>query len=68
MDGVAAELARPATLCLAWGAGAAAWAMCQILPVILQTAWNAREARKAAIASAELAKLKEEWGLTDIME
>ena len=68
MDEVAAILASPSILCAAWGAGAAAWAMCQVLPVIIKTAWDIREANKAKTIEAELAQLNEEWGLKQTAE
>ena len=54
----------PATLCLAWGSGATAWALCEVLPVILRAAWDAHEAKKSAAIRAELDELTHEWGLT----
>ncbi len=65
MDAVGAVLATPSTLCLAWGAGAGAWALCQVLPILFSVAWELRETQKAKAIQLELDALKEEWGLTD---
>ncbi len=68
MDDVALVLASPATLCIAWGGGAAAWSLCQILPVIVQAAWDGREANRTNAIQAELEGLGQEWSLTQTAE
>ena len=68
MDDVVAILASPATLCLAWGGGASAWALCQILPVIVHTACEARESTRAKSIQIELDELTNEWSLNDPAE
>jgi hypothetical protein len=65
MDAAIAILCTPVTLCLAWGAGAIAWALCQVLPVVIRTTWDAREALRAKTLAAELQTLREEWDLNE---
>jgi hypothetical protein len=54
-------LCDPMSLTLAWGAGACAWALCQVLPVFLQAIWNMRETIRSHAIQAELKRLREEW-------
>ncbi len=63
MDVAINALSSPSTLVGAWGAGACAWALCQVLPVVLRTAWDAREAVRARSLQGELNRTKEEWDL-----
>jgi hypothetical protein len=56
-------LSEPWTLPLAWGAGAGAWALCQTLPVLLRTMWDARDAARARTLAAELKACREAWRL-----
>ncbi len=65
MEAALDALSDPLTLVIAWGAGACAWALCQVVPVILRTAWDASEATRARIMQAELASTREEWDLSD---
>ncbi len=61
MDVAVLILCDPLSLALAWGAGASAWALCQVLPVFLQAIWNMRETIRARAIEAELKRLNEEW-------
>ncbi len=62
--GTALELlSDPLCLVLAWGAGACAWALCQVLPVVMRTTWEMRVAARAKAIAAELAACREEWDL-----
>ena len=63
MDAALDALSNPLTLVTAWGAGACAWALCQVVPVILRTAWDASEAARARILQNELTRTREEWDL-----
>jgi hypothetical protein len=63
MEMALALLLQPLTLCLAWGAGACSWALCQVLPVLLQSLWNVRETVRARAIKTELKRLKDEWHL-----
>ena len=59
------SLADPLAILMAWGAGASAWALCQVLPVILQGVWDMREAARARAIEAELARFREDWTLKE---
>lgn len=61
MDQAIAALSDPRHVLLAWGAGASAWASCQVLPVILRSAWDLREAARARAMEAELGMYRETW-------
>ena len=62
--GAALELlSDPLCLVLAWGAGACAWALCQVLPVVVRTTWEMRMAARAKAIEAELVACREEWDL-----
>ncbi len=63
MDAALNALSNPLVLVTAWGAGACAWALCQVVPVILRTAWDASEAARARTIQGELARIREEWDL-----
>ena len=63
MDAALDALSNPVTLIVAWGAGACAWALCQVVPVVLRTAWDAREMARARAIEDELARTREEWDL-----
>jgi hypothetical protein len=54
-------VADPPTLALAWLACATAWALAQLLPVVILWAWNSREAARVAALYAELVEIKAEW-------
>jgi hypothetical protein len=58
-----ALLADPVTLGLAWGCGASAWALCQVVPAVVENIWKAREALRAHAIEKEMAALREEWHL-----
>ncbi len=63
MDAALDALSNPLTMVTAWGAGACAWALCQVVPVVLRTAWETREASRARMLQAELAITRAEWDL-----
>ena len=63
MDAALDALANPLILVTAWGAGACAWALCQVVPVILRTAWDAKEAARVRVMQAELARTRQDWDL-----
>ena len=63
MDQALATLSNSTTVALAWGAGACAWALCQILPVILARAWDAREAARTRSIQAEIDDHLATWSL-----
>ena len=54
-------LSDPLTIVLAWGAGACAWAACQVLPAIVAGVWNVREASRAKAIETELIRCREDW-------
>jgi hypothetical protein len=56
-------LSDPAAIGIAWVAAACGWAMCQVLPVVLRTLREMREAARAKALAAELELQKEEWDL-----
>ena len=67
-DQALASLSDPFILLLGWGAGASAWALCQVIPVILATSWDMQSASRIRTMQAELKKLNDEWlldGTTD---
>jgi hypothetical protein len=66
MDAAFAILSDTNTVVLAWGAGACAWALCQVLPVLIRTGWDIREAARARALEAEIARCREEWDLTAV--
>lgn len=49
------------TICLVWGACACAWALCQVLPVVLQTMGEVRERAKARALQARLEAQAADW-------
>jgi hypothetical protein len=55
-------ISDPTTLAFAWTAAAFAWALCEVLPVIVERAGLLAEAARAAAWRAELNALQEEWG------
>jgi len=55
---------NPMTFCGAWLAGACGWAMCEILPVVINVAADLRAAKAAAKLREDLKKEQEEWGLS----
>lgn len=61
MEAAVVLLCDPMSLTMAWGAGACAWALCQVVPVLLQAVWNMRETIRAHAIEAELKRLREEW-------
>ena len=64
MDAALDLLSNPFILVPAWGAGACAWALCQVMPVILRTIWDAQETARARAIQSELARTREEWDLS----
>jgi hypothetical protein len=66
MEAAWASLLDPWVLGLAWGAGATAWALCQILAVLLRVVWDVREAARARAIEAELKASAAEWDLDGI--
>ncbi len=58
-----ALLCDPLSLTLAWGGGACAWALCQVLPAVLQGVWNVRESVRGYAIEAELKRLRDDWHL-----
>ena len=66
MDAALDTLSNPLTLVIAWGAGACAWALCQVVPVVVCTAWDARAAARARTLEAELTRTREEWELPPV--
>jgi len=63
MESVFVLLSDPLTLAFAWGGGACAWALCQVIPAVLQSVWSVRETTRAHRIEAEMARLREEWHL-----
>jgi hypothetical protein len=63
MATAAASLLDPLVLGLAWGAGASAWALCQVLPVVLKAVSDMRESARARAIEAEMASCRAEWDL-----
>jgi hypothetical protein len=61
MEVAVALLCDPFTLAIAWGAGASAWALSQVLPAVLKNVWDLREVARAHAIEAELKRLREEW-------
>jgi hypothetical protein len=60
-----ALLCDPLNLLLAWGGGACAWALCQVVPAILQSLWSVREILRANKIEAEIKQIREEWHLEE---
>jgi hypothetical protein len=58
-------LCDPLTLVLAWGAGACAWALCQVVPALLQSLWSVRETLRTHKIEAEMKRIREEWHLEE---
>jgi hypothetical protein len=56
-------LGDPLVIGLAWLAGACGWALCVLLPVLLQAASNVRAAARIAALEAEAAALRAAWDL-----
>ncbi len=65
MDQALASLSDPGTISLAWGAGACAWALCQVLPVILARSWEVREASRIRAIEAEIKEVQDIWSMDD---
>ena len=63
MDTALGEASDVQVLLVAWGAGACAWALCQVVPVVLRITWEAQAAARAHAMQAELARTREEWDL-----
>jgi hypothetical protein len=57
-------LADPVVIALAWLAGACGWALCVVLPVLLQAASDARAAARIAALKAEAEALRAAWDLS----
>jgi len=55
-------MSDPAMLALAWIAAAFGWAMCEVLPVVLENGSRLAEAARVAAWKAELKRIEEEWG------
>ena len=60
-DQALASLSDPFVLLLAWGAGASAWALCQVIPVVLCGSWDMQTVARIRTMEAEIKKLNEEW-------
>jgi hypothetical protein len=60
-----ALLCDPLNLLLAWGGGACAWALCQVVPAVLKSVWSVSEALRAHKIEAEMKKIREEWHLEE---
>jgi hypothetical protein len=58
-------LCDPLNLLLAWGGGACAWALCQVVPAVLQSLWAVRETLRAHKIEAEMKKIRDEWHLEE---
>lgn len=58
-----ATLSDPLIPLLAWGAGASAWALCQIVPVLLRSSWDLRSTAKIRSLENELKAFEEDWEL-----
>jgi hypothetical protein len=56
-------LQDPRVLAPAWLAGATGWALCEILPMLLRVASDARAAARTAALQAEIEALREAWDL-----
>ena len=63
MDQALATLSNPTTVTLAWGAGACAWALCQVLPVIISKTQGARDAARMRAIQAEIDACRASWNL-----
>jgi hypothetical protein len=57
------QLTDPMTLGLAWGSGAIAWSLCEVIPAVVESVWKAQEAMRANAIEKEMAKLRDEWRL-----
>lgn len=60
-----ASLADLQTIILAWGAGACAWALCQVLPVVVRSGWDMAAGKKIREIEAELAQCQKDWRLDE---
>jgi hypothetical protein len=56
-------LATPSALIGPWLAGACGWALCELLPVLVKVALDARAAARIAALRAEEARFRAEWDL-----
>ena len=56
-----ASLSDPFVPFLAWGSGASAWALCQVIPVVLRGSWDMQTAARIKTLETELKTLNEEW-------
>lgn len=64
-DSMAAALdmmSDPTIVAFAWTAAAFAWALCEVLPVLIERAGQFAEAARVAAWRAELKALETEWG------
>jgi len=55
-------LSDPTMLAFAWVASAFGWALCEVLPVLMENAGKFAEASRVAGWKAELKRIEEEWG------
>ncbi len=60
-DQALAALSEPFVLLIAWGAGASAWALCQVIPIVLRVSWDVRSTAQLRAIEFELKKLHEDW-------
>ena len=68
LDHALASLSDPFVLLLAWGAGASAWALCQVIPVVLRGSWDMQNAARMRAMETELKSLHEQWLIDDLSE
>jgi hypothetical protein len=55
-------LSDPAMVAFAWLASAFGWALCEVLPVLMENGSRFAEAARVSAWKAELKRIEEEWG------
>jgi hypothetical protein len=55
-------LSDPTMLAFAWLAAAFGWALCEVLPVLIENASRFAEAARVSSWNAELKRIEDEWG------
>jgi hypothetical protein len=55
-------LSDPTMLATAWLAAAFGWALCEVLPVLMENGSRLTEAARVSSWKAELKRIEEEWG------
>ena len=62
MDTALAIMSDPMTIGACWLGAALGWALCEVLPFVLETAGKFAEAARVLVWETELKRCREEWG------